>query len=93
LELAHQIDTVIFDKTGTLTKGVPELTNIISVAGRSEDELLALAASLERGSEHSLAEAIVKAAEAKNLTLVKAEKFNAIPGYGVDDYVIVCTKL
>jgi len=83
LETAHKVNTIIFDKTGTLTKGQPEVTDIILVNLTSKDELLALAGSIEKGSEHSLAEAIVKAAQTKNLVLSKSEKFQAIPGHGV----------
>jgi len=85
LEIAHKIDTVIFDKTGTLTKGKPEVTDVIP-AQNSKFKIqgvLQLAASLEKGSEHSLAEAIVKFTEEKKLVLSKIEKFNAIAGHGV----------
>jgi Cu+-exporting ATPase len=89
LETAHRIRTVIFDKTGTLTRGAPEVTNVTSpeppVATR--EEVLRLAASLERGSEHALAEAIVKAATAEALPLGEAEAFEAIPGHGVQGRV------
>ena len=68
LETAHKISTIIFDKTGTLTKGKPEITDIIPVGSISKDDLLTLAGSIEKGSEHSLAEAIVKEAEEKNLS-------------------------
>lgn len=84
LETAHKINVIIFDKTGTLTKGKPEVTDIVAVDSINSDELLRLAGSIEKGSEHSLAEAIVKAAESKQLALPKAEKFQAIPGYGVE---------
>lgn len=84
LETAHKINTIIFDKTGTLTVGKPEVTDIISVDGLKEDELLSLAASIEKGSEHSLAEAIVKAAEIKQLKISVVEKFLAIVGHGVE---------
>lgn len=87
LETAHKINTIIFDKTGTLTKGQPEVTDIIPVNSANKDELLILAGSIEKGSEHSLAEAIVKSAEAKNLALFKVEKFRAIPGHGVEGTV------
>src|SRR5581483_5471589 len=60
LEIANKIQTVVFDKTGTLTKGKPEVTDIIPLNSAKEDEVLKLAASIEKGSEHSLAEAIVK---------------------------------
>ena len=87
LETAHKINTIIFDKTGTLTKGKPEVTDIVPIDSISKDELLKLAGSIEKGSEHSLAEAIVKDAEAKGLTLSKVEKFQAIPGHGVEGVV------
>ena len=87
LETAHKINTIVFDKTGTLTKGQPEVTDIISFGSVSKDELLKLAGSIEKGSEHSLAEAIVKAAEAKQFSLSKVEKFQAIPGHGVEGVI------
>ena len=82
LELAHTIDTVVFDKTGTLTKGRPEVTDIIVVSGDRASSL-AGAASLEKGSEHPLAEAIIKMAESEKLELGKVEDFKAISGLGV----------
>ena len=87
LETAHKIKTIIFDKTGTLTKGKPEVTDIVPTDSLSKEELLTLAGSIEKGSEHSLAEAIVKDAEAKGLNLTKVEKFQAIPGHGVEGVV------
>jgi len=87
LETAHKINTIIFDKTGTLTKGKPEVTDIIPIDSMTKDELLQLAGSIEKGSEHSLAEAIVKEAESKQLSLSKVEKFQAIPGHGVEGVV------
>src|SRR5581483_4712118 len=63
LEIANKIKTVVFDKTGTLTKGKPELTDIVPINNFSAKEVLEFAASIEKGSEHSLAEAIVKYAE------------------------------
>ncbi len=87
LETAHKINTIVFDKTGTLTKGQPEVTDIISFGSIDKDELLKLAGSIEKGSEHSLAEAIVKAAEAKQFSLSKVEKFQAIPGHGVEGII------
>lgn len=87
LETAHKINTIIFDKTGTLTKGKPEVIDIIPFDSADKDELLKLAGSIEKGSEHSLAEAIVKAAEAKQLSLSKVEKFQAIPGHGVEGII------
>jgi Cu+-exporting ATPase len=87
LETAHKINTIVFDKTGTLTKGQPEVTDIVSFGSIDKDELLKLAGSIEKGSEHSLAEAIVKAAEAKQFSLSKVEKFQAIPGHGVEGII------
>ena len=88
LATAHKIKAVIFDKTGTLTLGKPEVTDIITFEGANKDEVLALAASLEKGSEHSLAEAIVKFAEDKKLALSRAEGFKAIVGHGVEGMVL-----
>ncbi|MBO6825395.1 MAG: heavy metal translocating P-type ATPase [Sneathiella sp.] len=87
LERFAQIDTLIVDKTGTLTVGKPKLIEVIPHAGYGETEVLQLAASLERGSEHPLAEAIVTGAEERGLKLVKAEQFNAITGKGVTGVV------
>jgi Cu+-exporting ATPase len=87
LETAHKINTIIFDKTGTLTKGTPEVTDIIPLDSINKDELLQFAGSIEKGSEHSLAEAIVKSAEEKQLVLFQAEKFKAVPGHGVEGVV------
>ncbi len=83
LERFAKVDTLIVDKTGTLTLGKPKLVAVLPEQGVGEDELLRLAASLERGSEHPLAEAIVGGAEARGLTLAKAEDFEAITGKGV----------
>ena len=83
LENAHRITTVVLDKTGTLTLGKPSLTDIISTNGIPEDELLRLAASAERGSEHPLGQAIVSGARERGITLVDAENFDAPTGRGV----------
>ena len=83
LEAARKINTIVFDKTGTLSKGKPEITDIIPLAALWADEILRLAASLEQGSEHPLAEAIVRSAKEKNISLSKAEDFKAVPGHGV----------
>ena len=92
LETANKINTVVFDKTGTLTNGKPEVTDIIKMTNAksqmlNKDRLLNLAASLEKGSEHSLAEAIVKKAEESRLTLDKVTKFQAIAGHGVQGLI------
>lgn len=84
LETTHQVDTVIFDKTGTITEGKPEVTDIVTTKTVSEKDLLQLAASAEVGSEHPLGEAIVRAAEEKEYTLLETESFNALPGRGIE---------
>ena len=83
LESTYKIDTIIFDKTGTITEGKPKVTDIVT-NGLSENEILVLAASAEKGSEHPLGEAIVKDAEEKELSLKEIEGFNAIPGHGIE---------
>jgi Cu+-exporting ATPase len=87
LEIAHKVKAVIFDKTGTLTNGKPEVTNIVTMAGLSEQEILGLAASLEKGSEHSLAESIVAEAEKRNISPISIKNFKAIPGHGVEGFI------
>jgi Cu+-exporting ATPase len=82
LEVAHKIDTIVFDKTGTITEGKPKVTDILSNT-KNKEELLALAASAEKGSEHPLGEAIVSAAKEGNIKLKDIENFNAIPGQGI----------
>lgn len=83
LEIAHNVDTVVLDKTGTITEGKPSLTDIITVDGVSENELLTIAASIEKPSEHSLSLAILEYAEANNITLFKVINYNNIPGRGI----------
>jgi Cu+-exporting ATPase len=83
LEVLYKADTLVVDKTGTLTEGKPTLTAVEPVEGGSADDLLRLAAGLERGSEHPLAGAVVKGATAKGLTLAEARDFQAVPGKGV----------
>jgi Cu+-exporting ATPase len=87
LERFAGVDTLIVDKTGTLTEGKPTLTDVVAAPGFGEDEVLALAASLERGSEHPLAEAIVGGAEARGATLSQAGDFEATTGKGVSGTV------
>lgn len=87
LQTAKRLTAVVLDKTGTITKGEPELTDTIAVAGFDKREVLQLAASLERGSEHPLGEAIVSGAEGVGLTLEEATNFKAIPGHGVSGEV------
>lgn len=83
LETTHKIDTIVFDKTGTITEGKPKVTDIITNS-ISEEELLILAASSEKGSEHPLGEAILNEGRNRNLKLKKIDKFNAIAGQGID---------
>ncbi|MER9917063.1 MULTISPECIES: heavy metal translocating P-type ATPase [unclassified Mesorhizobium] len=87
LERFASVDTLIVDKTGTLTEGKPRLTDVVAADGLSENELLALAAGLEKGSEHPLAEAIVGGAGERGLTLVEAGGFDAVTGKGVSGTV------
>jgi Cu+-exporting ATPase len=87
LQLAHRIDTVVFDKTGTLTKGEPELTDVITFGDLSSDQVLQLAASVEKNSEHPLGEAIVNGALAKEFELTVPEEFHSITGKGVEGTV------
>ena len=83
LEAACKIDAIIFDKTGTITKGKPEVTDILSFSSHDEDDLLTISASLEKQSEHPLAEAISKYAQEKTVNLEEVAGFKAIPGHGV----------
>ncbi len=83
LEAANRIDAIVFDKTGTLTHGKPEVTDVLTVAGDEED-ILRIAASLERSSEHPLAEAIVAYAEEEGIDLEDVDGFRAIPGHGIE---------
>ena len=89
LETAHQIDTVVLDKTGTITQGKPVVTDIICAAGKSADktQLLQIAGSLEKGSEHPLAEAIVNYCVTNNISLEKVTDFNALFGKGIEGTV------
>ncbi|GHU77916.1 copper-translocating P-type ATPase [Spirochaetia bacterium] len=88
LETAHKINVVVLDKTGTITEGKPKVTDIlISNDKLSSDSLLQLAASGEKGSEHPLGEAIVRAAEEQGLALFPAEEFEAIPGHGIQTMI------
>lgn len=83
LESAQRVNTVVLDKTGTITKGEPDVTDIVAYGSFTEDELLQLAASAEKGSEHPLGEAIVNGAKEKGLELQDGKNFNAIPGHGI----------
>ena len=83
LEVLEKVDTLVVDKTGTLTEGKPRLISVIPVREQDEAEILYLAASLERGSEHPLAEAIVSAADERGIKLADAREFRSITGKGV----------
>ncbi len=83
IEVLRKVDTLVVDKTGTLTEGKPKLVSVKPAAGYDEPGLLRLAASLERGSEHPLASAIVRGAEARGLTLATANDFESVTGMGV----------
>lgn len=83
VENARKLTTVIFDKTGTLTKGEPSVTDVIAFKGYKERDVLELAAIAEKGSEHPLAEAVIKAAEGEGLMVPDADLFEAVPGHGV----------
>jgi len=83
LETAHRLRTLVFDKTGTLTAGKPALTDVVPSGAFAADDLLRLAASAERGSEHPLGGAIVDGARQRGLALAEAEDFRAVPGHGI----------
>jgi len=84
LETAHRLSTIVMDKTGTLTRGEPSVTDVIESEGFTKQEILILAASAEKGSEHPLGEAIVKKAKAENLQLLDPKNFQAIAGHGIE---------
>jgi len=84
LETAHKLKTIVLDKTGTITTGQPEMTDLLPAAGRDADELLRLIASAEKGSEHPLGEAIVRAAAVRGLKTIAPASFNAVPGKGLE---------
>ncbi len=83
LETLQKVDTLALDKTGTLTQGKPELMSVLAVGGETEERVVRLVASLERGSEHPLAAAVVEAAQANGLSLMPVEEFRSITGRGV----------
>jgi Cu+-exporting ATPase len=83
VENARKLTTVIFDKTGTLTKGEPSVTDIVAFENHNEKDVLEYSAIAEKGSEHPLAEAVLKAAEKAEVSVTEAETFEAIPGHGV----------
>jgi Cu+-exporting ATPase len=83
LETLEKVDTLAIDKTGTLTQGRPELISVIAVGGETEERVVRLVASLERGSEHPLAAAVIQAADANGIYLMPAEEFRSLTGRGV----------
>jgi Cu+-exporting ATPase len=90
LELAHQIKTIVLDKTGTLTQGKPTVTDFVTVNGIAENNerhLLGLAASLEKNSEHPLAEAVIRYAQSQQVNFTEVQEFKAIAGSGVEGIV------
>ena len=84
LEIAHKINTIVFDKTGTITEGKPTVTDVITLGDISEEYLLQITASAEKGSEHPLGEAIVNGAAEKALEMLPAESFNSLTGRGIE---------
>jgi len=87
LERAHKLDTIVFDKTGTLTEGTPKLTDVFAVSGREDNEVLFIAATAEKGSEHPLGEAIVRGADERKVGFAEAKNFRSIPGKGIEAYL------
>ena len=83
IEVLHQVNTLVVDKTGTLTEGKPQLMSVVPASGITELDLLRLAATLERGSEHPLAEAIVKGSQQRGVALAEATEFESVTGKGV----------
>lgn len=84
VEATAKVDAIIFDKTGTLTRGQPSVTDVVAIGVFSRDEVLALAAAAENGSEHPLGEAIVRGSKERGVEPAKATEFEAIPGYGIE---------
>ncbi len=89
VEDAAAITTVAFDKTGTLTLGTPRLTDVVAELGWTDDELVAIAAAVERGSEHPISRAIVNAASERSLAPLRAEDVQALPGQGIAGTVLI----
>jgi Cu+-exporting ATPase len=87
LEIMEKVDTLVTDKTGTLTEGKPKLTSVVALQGFQDNDILQLGASLERASEHPLADAIVKGAEARSLTLSEVKEFQSVSGKGITGLV------
>ncbi len=84
LEVAHKVNSIILDKTGTITKGEPEVSEVMSFSEKSKDEILVLAASMEKGSHHPLAQAVVEYADERKVGLVSVSKFRDNPGRGIE---------
>lgn len=84
LESTHHVDTIVLDKTGTVTKGKPELTDVRAAAGFEEEMLLSWVGAAERNSEHPVAEALVAGIAARSIPMPDAQKFEAVPGYGIE---------
>lgn len=87
LEAACKVKAIIFDKTGTLTNGQPEVTDIIAIGANDEDQIISVAAGIEKTSEHPLAEAIIKYAQEESISFDSATNFKAIPGHGVEGVI------
>jgi P-type Cu+ transporter len=87
LERLETADTLVVDKTGTLTEGKPRLATVVALDGRTDSDILRLAAALEQGSEHPLATAIIQGARARNLVVPRVERFDARPGKGIEGEV------
>lgn len=97
LENTHRLTALVLDKTGTITKGQPEVTDVVTLANWSEAEILSIAASVEKNSEHPLAQAIVKQGQTQDLAFTEVSDFTAIPGHGVKasckgQYILVGTR-
>lgn len=88
LETAQKLDAIVLDKTGTITEGSPSLTNVVPHGNFGENDIVRYAASVEKGSEHPLGEAIIKGATSRSLSLSDPKDFNAIPGHGVEATVV-----
>ena len=87
LQISQKLTTIVLDKTGTITEGKPSITDIVSLGDYPKEELLKMAASIEQGSEHPLATAILEAAEQQQIALGRVKGFNAIPGHGIEGIV------
>lgn len=88
LEKACHINAIVFDKTGTLTKGIPEVTDIIPIELKDEEEIISISAGLEKLSEHPLADSIIRYANEESIDIVDVLNFKAIPGHGVQGFIL-----